>query len=71
MPKVGTTPSSAVDPAWPEAAWVREMHAHFARTGSYRPQDVRRVLGNPQEGVGLPASPSERVGSSKRDPERW
>jgi len=30
-----------------EAQWVREMREHFSKTGTYRPQDLRRVLGDP------------------------
>jgi hypothetical protein len=26
--------------------WVIEMHEHFAATGTYRPEDVQRVLGS-------------------------
>jgi hypothetical protein len=34
-----------------EAQWVREMREHFSRTGTYRPQDLRRALGDPAERV--------------------
>jgi hypothetical protein len=33
------------------STWVSEMHAHFMQTGSYRIQDVQRVLGDPRQGV--------------------
>ena len=35
--------------------WVSEMQSHFARTGSYRPEDICRVLGNPGDVMTLPA----------------
>lgn len=30
----------------PPAEWVIEMRRHYARTGSYRPEDLRRLLGD-------------------------
>lgn len=33
-----------------EAEWVTKMHDHFQKTGSYRPQDLERVLGDPRHG---------------------
>ena len=36
-----------------DPAWIKDMHAHYAMTGSYRSQDVRRVLGSPQQGVAV------------------
>lgn len=30
---------------------VRDMAAHYNRTGTYRASDICRVLGNPVEGV--------------------
>jgi len=35
----------------PPAEWVRKMIEHYHRTGSFRPQDLRRLLGDPTEGV--------------------
>jgi hypothetical protein len=35
------------------ADWVREMQAHYATTGSYRVEDVHRVLGDPRTVVGF------------------
>jgi len=35
----------------PEPDWVRKMKQHYARTGTYRPEDLRRVLGDPRRGV--------------------
>jgi hypothetical protein len=32
--------------------WVSDMHAHFAKTGQYRPEDIQRVLGDPRSQVG-------------------
>jgi hypothetical protein len=34
-----------------EPKWVKEMHAHFDRTGSFRPTDVERVLGDQRKSV--------------------
>jgi hypothetical protein len=31
--------------------WMREMGAHYRRTGTFRPEDLRRVLGDPTKGV--------------------
>ena len=35
----------------PPADWVRAMIDHFQRTGSYRPEDLRRLLGDPNQAV--------------------
>ena len=35
----------------PPADWVRAMIDHFQRTGSYRPKDLRRLLGDPNRAV--------------------
>ncbi len=35
----------------PPPEWVRKMIEHYRRTGTYRPQDLRRLLGDPTEGV--------------------
>lgn len=35
----------------PPADWVQEMIAHYWRTGTVRPEDVRRLLGDPTRGV--------------------
>jgi len=34
-----------------EADWVRRMADDYARMGVYRPEDLRRLLGDPTEGV--------------------
>jgi hypothetical protein len=34
--------------------WVEEMHRHYQETGTYRAEDIRKVLGDPIEGVGGP-----------------
>jgi hypothetical protein len=31
--------------------WHKDMVAHYQRTGSFRPEDLRRVLGDPSKGV--------------------
>jgi len=35
----------------PEPDWIRQMREHYRRTGVYRVEDVRRVLGDPTKGV--------------------
>jgi len=42
----------------PEPQWVRDMKAHYAETGTYRPEDLRRVLGDPTRGVEMPVQGS-------------
>ena len=32
-----------------EADWVRNMKEHYAKTGTYRPEDLRRLLGDPTQ----------------------
>jgi hypothetical protein len=32
-------------------AWLLEMIEHYRQTGSYRPRDLRRLLGDPRESV--------------------
>jgi len=39
------------------ASWVVGMRLHFAETGAYRAEDLRRLLGDPEKGV--------EVGTSK------
>jgi hypothetical protein len=33
--------------------WVQDMVDHYHRTGEYRPEDIRRLLGDPSQGVRL------------------
>ncbi len=33
--------------------WIRKMNAHLRTTGSYRSEDVRKVLGDRQKGIEL------------------
>jgi hypothetical protein len=35
----------------PPAEWVVEMIEHRRRTGTYRPEDLRRLLGDPNKSV--------------------
>jgi len=35
----------------PPADWVTAMIEHYRRTGSYRPEDLRRLLGDPNRSV--------------------
>jgi hypothetical protein len=34
--------------------WLKEMQTHYSRTGSYRPEDLNRVLGDQRQGVSVP-----------------
>lgn len=34
-----------------EPEWVTSMHEHYSRTGSYRTEDLDRVLGDPRKQV--------------------
>ena len=34
-----------------EPKWVREMRSHFNRSGTFRPSDVLRLLGDPNKRV--------------------
>jgi hypothetical protein len=31
--------------------WVRKMIEHYWQTGTYRPEDLQRLLGDPNKGV--------------------
>jgi hypothetical protein len=42
----------------PPADWVREMIAHYFRTGTYRTEDMRRLLGDPNRAVEIGPSAS-------------
>jgi len=35
----------------PPPAWVRQMIEHYRRTGTYRPEDLERLLGDPNKRV--------------------
>jgi hypothetical protein len=35
----------------PLPEWIQEMHRHYRKTGKYRPEDLRRLLGDPNQGV--------------------
>ena len=53
----------------PEAPWVREMREHYNREGYYRPEDLRRLLGDPCTGVeiGPRASLAEHFAEAPKD----
>jgi hypothetical protein len=42
----------------PRADWVGAMIDHFERTGVYRPEDLRRLLGDPNRAVVVGPNPS-------------
>ena len=61
--------ADSIDNAPAEVGWVREMHAHRQRTGAYRQEDIRRVLGNPKETVAIGGPQSDRKPSdTQRQP---
>jgi hypothetical protein len=35
----------------PPPNWLVEMIEHYQRTGAFRPEDLRRLLGDPSKGV--------------------
>lgn len=35
----------------PPPEWVRQMIEHYHRTGAYRPEDLERLLGDPNKPV--------------------
>jgi hypothetical protein len=37
----------------PPPDWLRQMIEHFQRTRTYRPEDLRRLLGDPNKRVEL------------------
>ena len=41
-------------PKEPEGNPAEEMRQHYRETGTYRAEDIRRVLGDPVEGIGGP-----------------
>jgi len=41
-----------------EPEWVRKMKQHYAKTGTYRPEDLRRLLGDPAMRVEVSADRS-------------
>jgi hypothetical protein len=50
-----TVPKTAAVEQEPSAPrWVAEMHDHFRKTGTYRVQDLQRVLGDPRDSVEVP-----------------
>lgn len=38
--------------------WVREMKEYYMRTGEFRPEDLKRLLGDPAKGVEMPVAGS-------------
>lgn len=49
-------PVSATPTPERPSEWVTQMHDHFGKTGTYRGEDLQRVLGDPRKSVGVPAS---------------
>lgn len=52
------------------ADWAKEMQLHFARTGTYRAEDLQRVLGDPVQGISAPMSPSPEAPNPNKNPKR-
>jgi hypothetical protein len=63
MHKIGMNSSEIPALSGGGSEWAKEMQMHFARTGSYRPEDLQRVLGDPLQGVSAPTRP--RAGEDK------
>lgn len=42
----------------PPPEWVRKMVQDYYKTGTYRPQDLRRLLGDPRKSVEVGAHPN-------------
>ena len=36
---------------WPPPDWLREMIDHYLQTGTFKPDALRRLLGDPSKGV--------------------
>lgn len=52
----------------PPADWVLEMQDHYRRTGWYRPEDLRRLLGDPTRYAGWSTEKSfARLDAMDRD----
>jgi len=47
--------------------WIREMHEHFRQKGFYRPEDLRRVLGDPTDRLELRPDGPCLIPSQKTD----
>ena len=52
----------------PPAEWVLAMIEHRRRTGSYRPEDLRRLLGDPNKSVEVGPESSLSSFLSTEDP---
>jgi hypothetical protein len=60
MPKKAPTPEKPHDIK--PAEWVRDMHDHYGAKGSYRAEDLRKVLGDPRDRVEMPSTDPEKAG---------
>jgi hypothetical protein len=49
-----------------EPQWVSNMHAHYAKTGQYRSEDLQRVLGDPRSQVSPRPSASDLAFAAKK-----
>ncbi len=38
--------------------WMKEMATYYRQTGTFRPEDLRRVLGDPSKGVAISSDKS-------------
>jgi hypothetical protein len=41
-----------------EPKWLTDMRKHFQRTGAYRGDDLRRLLGDPRQAVQTETAPA-------------
>lgn len=46
-----------------DADWVYQMRSHFSQFGTYREEDLRRVLGEPNQHVEVQVDTDKNIGS--------
>jgi len=46
-----------------DADWVNNMRDHFTRSGSYRVEDIRRILGDPNQHADVTVERDKKTGS--------
>ena len=46
-----------------DADWVHQMRSHFAQFGTYREEDLRRVLGDPNQHAEVQVDTDKNIGS--------
>ncbi len=48
-----------------EPEWIREMRRHYAAHGHYRPDHLRRLLGDPMKSVGPPGEVFDAIAAHR------